>query len=248
MPRILFRSCLLTLVGILLAIAAFRRPAADARFEHMAVYRATPERQINHAIDWKGVLTPTRHRSTLVGPLRHSAAVIARDKAITVFNWYELSPAVKIGRFRVRISPASGDGEANEYQIEDATHFLSTTQLLGAGEPAEIPAGLGHYVAHRIVGQSGQARPLQISTDTGVAEFQLKQPAFLCLPVEEWHHDDYFPATESRACWVVYLITSQDHLASISTLDQFGLNTLQLDSAEWLCIPSTKFEIISDDS
>ena len=132
-----------------------------------------------------------------------------------------------------------------EFQLDGAAYLLATTQLLGAGKPADVPEGLGQYVAYRVVGHSDENRKLQLTTKTGPQEVTLNTPVFLCLPVEEWHHDAYFPLTDSTSCWIVYQISPVEHADTISTLDQFGLNTLTLDSAEWLCVPAPKFEVAS---
>ena len=58
------------------------------------------------------------------------------------------------------------------------------------------------------------------------------------MPVEELHHDKRLPVKDSQACMMVYELLPQEQEVSITTIDQFGLNTLQGRSSRWLSVPA----------
>ena len=74
-------------------------------------------------------------------------------------------------------------------------------------------------------------------TDSAGADTRrLGKPLFVCLPTQEWHHDEHFPVSHPSDCLVVYELDELEHTESVSTIDQFGLNELRTKQSKWLCV------------
>ncbi len=119
---------------------------------------------------------------------------------------------------------------------ESAEYLLSPSQLITTGAPAPIPGGLDHYKAYRVVDASSLDRKIQV-TDSDVSDSRrLGKPLFVCLPTQEWHHDEHFPVSHPSDCLVVYELDEREQTEIMSTIDQFGLNELRSQQSKWLCV------------
>jgi hypothetical protein len=72
--------------------------------------------------------------------------------------------------------------------------------------------------------------------------------AFLCLPVEQWHHDEHSTLEGSEACMLVYEVQPHNCNVSVTTIDQFGLNALEARSGKWICVPAQLVEHTTTDA
>jgi hypothetical protein len=79
-------------------------------------------------------------------------------------------------------------------------------------------------------------RIVRLTDSLGPATRKIEQASFLCVPAAEWHHHEYFPIKNVSRCLVVYELQPQKVQAKVSTVDQFGLNQLTIDSLDRLVV------------
>ncbi len=214
----------------------------------LVLHRAEPSKLIKHAVEWNSVIDPRRQETALVGPRMYATELSSEPNAPTaiLFSWYEFPPAAEERPgFKVRVSRDAGD-LVETFAVGDASYFASQTQRLHEGTPAEIPDGLSQFVVYDILEGASERQNVILSTPSGQTAYEVIGPAFLCVPGEQWHHDEYFAVCDAASCWLVYETEATPHASSISTLDQFGLNELKLGAAEWLCVPATLIGVSSD--
>lgn len=233
----LFRSliALLVTVAIVDAVAFAHTPV-----DFLEVFEVEPARTITHAVELKGSFDPEKVETELVGPRYFSRSVecLSRTvkKPLAYLNWFEIvTPTVEPVR-EIEVLDMIRGGASKSLRIKSAEYFLSPSQLITAGAPESVPGGLDHYKAYRIVNAPSIDQDVTLTDMNGVTKRRLGKPLFVCLPVREWHHDEYFAASHPNDCFVVYQLDERSHAEKFSTLDQFGLNELQTQGHQWLCV------------
>jgi hypothetical protein len=73
----------------------------------------------------------------------------------------------------------------------------------------------------------------------GPASRTTTRAIYFCVPVEKRHHDERSPIKNSQNCMLVYELIPHKHDASVNTMDLFGLNKLEVQSSNWLCVHAT---------
>ena len=132
--------------------------------------------------------------------------------------------------------------------IEKSVFLLSPAQRITSGPPGQIPAGLNYFRAYKIVDGSKIRQKVKLTGAFGPAERVAIKAALLCVPVEEWHHDEHFPIKDPQACAVVYKLLPEKCDVTVTTLDLFGMNKLEATSGKWLCVPAEIVEGTSADA
>ena len=183
----------------------------------------------------------------LTGP-RYFAATAGRDLPNStehgVFNWYQIKDEAEVETARVTVWVGSKETSAGTFRLGAPAYFLSTTQRISEGTPDPVPEGLCHFVAYRVLDGEQNQRKMTLAADAQAEEVVLKRAAFLCVPVEEWHHHEHFPVKNKASCLVVYEVDAMEAAEPrITALDQFGLHSLQLDPTALLGIPVKEFQI-----
>jgi hypothetical protein len=219
-------------------------PAEEPFADQLLVFAAQPKKTIEHGVEWKGPFDPRRRETMLIGPT-HYAATVRRDLQTTaanpVFNWYQIKDPPESLPTRVKVWVDSADDAPRDFQLGAPAYFLSTTQRISEGTPASVPEGLSHFVAYRVLNGEASQREVTPAADSKTPDVSA---AFFCIPVEEWHHHQHFPVENRATCLVVYTTeTTKSADPKVTTLDQFGLHTLQLEPAAWLCVPGKEFRI-----
>ena len=121
-------------------------------------------------------------------------------------------------------------------------HFSLSAGCLGRSPkaekafPSEVPVGLDHYKAYRIVDAPALELEVEIKGSVGDGKRTVGRPVLLCVPAEEWHHEEYFPVTHPSGCFVVYELDASELSEQYSFIDQFGLNQLGASTSRWLCV------------
>jgi hypothetical protein len=69
--------------------------------------------------------------------------------------------------------------------------------------------------------------------------------AYLCVPVDHWHHHEHSPIKNKEECFIVYQLEPERVNEAFGTLDQFGLNQLKSVSSGWICVPA---RLVNNDS
>ena len=122
--------------------------------------------------------------------------------------------------------------------VENSAYLLSPAQRLSSGPPSQIPDGLGYLKLYRIVNALENRQMIQLRQAFGPEERTLTKPAFLGLPAAHSHHDERTPAKRLDTCVLIYELEPASCEASVTTIDQFGLNTLRISSSKWLAVPA----------
>ncbi|MCP4192335.1 MAG: hypothetical protein GY768_17115 [Planctomycetaceae bacterium] len=234
-------------IGIIAGMVAFMAGEPETKVfptaRPLIVSSVTPETPIKHGVEWSSSLDPERHESMLTGPDRFSTELNPQpDSGETlIFSWYQIpAPETPVALRNLRLSPNGGESEII-VEVGEASYFLSLSQQLTEGTPAENPPGMSQFVAYPISSCNSTKRNVEIVSPDGLQDFDLASPEFVCLPVKEWHHEEHFGITEPNLCWLVYAtdqLGGKEH--TVSTLEQFGLSKLNVQPAKWLCLPATK--------
>jgi hypothetical protein len=210
--------------------------SAGLELENMVVYSVRPEKLVQHEVTMQSPLDAKRWEPALEGPNYHSFSSVrgSRSNEVARFNWYALAKSSPAFTRKVAVAIQYPRQVRLEFQLGEALYFLSTSQRLAEGKPPPAPKQLSHLVAYRITGdaESGYDVEAEIPLKTAQSKMRLKRPVLLCLPVQEWHHDDYSPVGDAGFCMIVYETEGQGSTndLEIGTLDQFGLNSLRLKS------------------
>ena len=215
---------------------------ADEPVGFCEVVAVTPSRTINHEIDLKGQFDKEVTETFLTGPQLFSHAVGFGGKAPanedTYLNWYKIEKPVAEPRRVLSVrDPLRGNGR-HQIVIENAAFLLSPSQRVTSGPPSRIPAELNPFKAYRIVGSVTGNWKAKLTGSFGPEERVATKAVFLCVPVQQWHHDEHFAIKNPAACMLVYELIPNEVKLKVSTIDQFGLNSLAVSSTKWMCLPT----------
>ena len=228
--------------GWAIASPAVSAEKASEPAEYFEVIKVTPREKIDHRVrisdPFKENLFPVRLR----GPLYFSQPISSPAssekpprKPPAILNWYTVQEsALESGRTLLLTDLLS----ARPYRVKlaEPRYLLSPAQKVTTGNPAAIPQGLNYFLAYRIE-ESDQ--PLDEFKNRVIGKSprrKLLSPYLICLPVEERHHFDRFPVKAKGVLLVVYKATPRSQEGNISTLDQFGVNRLEMLSNDWIYI------------
>lgn len=241
-------SCF-TIVILASAVAAVDvSPYPPVELGALEVLAVSPGRRIDHDVELKGALDTEKIETVLTGPEAFAHAV-GDDKAEgripqLAFNWYKIVRPVKQPVRELTIRDA--EGKEQTIRIGDAAYLLSPAQRITTGAPDPLPAGLNNFRAYEVEQGPELNRHVQLRGTLGSGERTIIKVAYICLPVEQWHHDDQVPVTNRRSCLLVYALNPEDHHDEVTTLDQFGLNGLKTRASSWLCLPVQLVETGTD--
>lgn len=236
-----------TLIGATISLC-FADPALAQSerllLEPMAVQSARPDDPIRHDLKIKSVLDSASRKVSLEGPTHHShASATARDaaKKEARFNWYAIAKPLPGSPREVAVSLENGGKQTVKVSLGKAVHFLSAAKKLSDGKPPPAPDHLSHFVAYRIDRtEGGSPAAVVFSSGTSTIKVRPAKAVFLCLPAEEWHHGEHSPVHDAGFCFLVYetQVFGEKTGPPIGTLDQFGLNSLQLSRSKLVGVPA----------
>lgn len=213
--------------------------------EPMAVHAAQPEDPIRHDLKIKSVLDSASRKVLLKGPTHHShagAAVRDAAKKEARFNWYAIAKPLPVSPREVTVSLENGGKQTVKVSLGKAVRFLSAAKKLSEGKPPPAPDHLSHFVVYQIDRTEGGSPPAALVFSSGTSTIKVRpaKAVFLCLPAEEWHHGEHSPVHDAGFCFLVYEteVFGDKPGPPIGTLDQFGLNSLQLSRAKLVGVPA----------
>ncbi|TWU31331.1 DUF7450 family protein [Novipirellula artificiosorum] len=213
---------------------------AHSPVDFLEVLSVKPARSIQHTVELQGKFDSERVETDLEGPLFFSRSVgcmgRAAKKQPAYLNWFKIVASPEQPERELFILDMVRGDSSKTLKIKQAEYLLSPSQLITSGVPDAIPGGLDHYKAYRVVDAPSLDRQVTLTGSVGSSERRLGKPIFVCLPVREWHHDEYFSASHSADCFVVYALDEQPHDQKFSLIDQFGLNGLTSVKNQWLCV------------
>ena len=216
--------------------------SADTAPDFFEVVAGTPSRVINHEVELKGQFDDDVTETLLTGPQMFSHSVGCGEKPVrsqnAYLNWYKITEPTSEPQRILSVRDALRGNEAHQITIEDSAFLLSPAQRITTGPPSELPDGLNHLKAYKIVKGPQLSEKVELTGAFGPKDRTAVKAAFFCVPVEQWHHHDRFPIKDSQRCMLVYELLPQEHTSSVTTIDQFGLNNLEVRSSKWLCVPA----------
>ena len=228
------------LAGLILCTWFGSSATAHNPVEFLEVVDGKPLTSIEHPIEVKSVLDQERATIDLLGPHHFSlsAGCLGRSpKAEKAFlAWYKIENPKPMTSRKVKVLDLVRGMKTEPFEITTAEYFLTPAQRITTGPPSEVPVGLDHYKAYRIVDAPALELEVEIKGSVGDGKRTVGRPVLLCVPAEEWHHAEYFPATHPSGCFVVYELDASELSEQYSFIDQFGLNQLGASASRWLCV------------
>lgn len=230
----------LLLSGLIAVAFCASSGQAHTPVRFLEVLQGEPANLIEHGVDLKGLFDDQKVATDLKGPFHFSLAVgcsgrkVEKEKAYLC--WYRIADSRKEAPRRVAVVDLIRGAESKPLRIGSAEYFLSPAQRITTGAPSRVPDGLDHYKAYRILDAPAHELAVTLDESAGPAKRTVGKPLYLCVATEEWHHDEFFPASHVRDCFVVYELDAQDHSTQISLIDQFGLNQITCTKSQWLCV------------
>lgn len=215
-----------------------KAPEYQLNLSPLVIHAVNPGSVVTHGVEWRTALVDQRQNTLLNGPKWYVSEIDPDPTAneAILFNAYELPATTEGDNVNIHaVHVDRGDGIQMSFGVLPATHFLLTSQVLKEGSPAESPANLSRFVACPIV--DGQALPGE-TLDLEQETVALREPVYILIPAEEWHHDDHYPVKDSKSCWVVYAVEPKAGEGTLSTLDEMGLNSLELGERKYVCLPA----------
>lgn len=213
---------------------------AHTPVEFLEVFSVEPNRVIEHGVTLQSIFDAKRVETELVGPKMFSRAVGAfgrpAKKQKAYLNWYAIKNPTKQPRRQVDVLDLVRGYGKKTLTIGNADFLLSPSQLITTGAPEAIPEGLDLYKAYRVVDPPKVAMDVELTESIGAASRKIGKPVFVCIPVNEWHHDEVFDVSHASDGFVVYELDKQNADGKVSTIDQFGLHSLSTKSNAWICV------------
>ncbi len=239
----------LTAMLLSLILSPFVNACDDSLIDSMEVVAVKPSNLIEHEVELKGKFDDEKKEIFLVGPQFFSRAVGLQEKSAknesTFFNWYRISPPTQRPKQIVSITDPLQRKNVQRLNIQKSAYLLMPAQTLSSGSPSEVPEGLGCFEAFEVLNGPKMRKSVSLKSTEGTKPRIVTKLAYICFPAEQWHHHEHFPVTNREACLLVYELESQELDLNVTTIDQFGLNKLSVNSARWLCVPG---EIVGDSS
>jgi hypothetical protein len=206
----------------------------------LEVVTVTPSRVINHEVDLKGPFDDDVIETPLTGPQFFSHSVGFKHKAVqdlrAYLNWYKIVQPAKEPQRTFSVRDPLRDSNEHSVKIESSAFLLSPAQRLTTGSPSAVPDGLNYFKAYRIVDAPLISKKVKLAGTLGPEDRTATRAIFLCMPVEQWHHHEHFPIRNVQDWLIVYELVPHKHSVDITTIDQFGLNKLEVHSSNWLCL------------
>jgi hypothetical protein len=214
---------------------------ADGPIDFVEVAAVKPSRLIDHEVDVKGPFDEAAVETFLIGPQFFSQAVSVGEETVRAgeayLNWYQIAKPTSEPRRRLRVRDALRAEAVRSITIGDAAFLLSPAKRVGSGPPRKIPEGLGYFKAYTIMDDTDTRQTIRVKGGYGGEERKLARLALVALPVAHWHHDEHTPAKDLEVCLLVYELDTAKCKANVTTIDQFGLNTLHVTSSRYLAVP-----------
>ena len=229
-------------LALLYPLSALTPDPETKTADFFEVLPVTPSRKIDHEVNLKGPFDSDVTETFLSGPRLFSQAIGHGDKSHgrprAYLNWYRIERPTDEPARVLSVEDELQGGSTYSITLGSAAMLLSPAQRLKTGPASAIPERLNHFKAYKIVKGGPNGRDVELTGTLGPSRPKVLKPAYFCVPVEHWHHDEHSPVKSINDCLVVYELESRDVKNSVTTLDQFGINTLKTTSSKWLCVPA----------
>ena len=205
------------------------------------VFSGEPKSKIFHTVDTKSRLDGKKKVTSLRGPMALSVSHReTKEEAPPYLAWYKIADATNQDNGSWVLEDAAN---SKPYSVElgAARFLLSPSKRLTSGTPKKEPHDLDIFKAYEI--SMSSCEPIELQQEhplIGKLAGNAK-PKYLCMPVEESHHDEVFPIKKPDLCFVVYELirpATMDSEAVLASIDQFGIHRLKAAQASLICIPA----------
>lgn len=249
-------ACLVACAGMLLGAVAYstnliRAQAfqvsednfrwTEAEDFRWVVFSGEPKSKIFHTVDTQSRLDGKRKVTSLRGPMALSISTRETHETTPPYlAWYKIAGATEENNGSWRVEDAE-NSKPYSVDLGTARFLLTPAKRLTSGTPKKEPKDLDIFKAYEISNSSAGAVELEqehplIGKLAGKAK-----PKYLCMPVEESHHDEVFSISKPDFCFVVYELIGPaklDSETSLASIDQFGIHRLNAAQTRLICVPA----------
>jgi hypothetical protein len=236
----------LTVTLLSALLAADPTVASDVPLDYFEVLSVKPSSQIDHDVELKGPFDQALLETTLTGPQYFAISVGVNGRKVggpeAYFTWYEIVRPKSEALRTLRLRDPLRAGAVRQISVCDVEFLLSPAQRIVSGPPAPLSDRLSHFKAYRIVDDPPKLATLKLKGAMGSGQRTTSKAILLCVPAEERHHEEQYAVKNAEDCFVVYELAAVQLDGAVTSLDQFGLNRLNLQTSSWICVPA---EIVS---
>ena len=237
-------NCISTVFATIVALSTFAVAAenqsansgdgqVDAAFEVLEVEATNKVRY--HGVDSQSVTEDKKQFVQLSGPTHFSRAMAFEAQQPAFLSWYSIrKPAGDTQTLKFSIAKPN---QTIELQIEEAEYVLCPSKELQDGRPAEVPERLSYLKAFKIKDAPRVETKVQLSGAAGPKSRQVAKPTHVCIPMQQWHHDEHFVVTDEKTCYLIFSVEPAKASMEMAAIDQFGLHGLDVKKSSMVMLP-----------
>jgi hypothetical protein len=113
--------------------------------------------------------------------------------------------------------------------------LVPAAKNVGTTIPSPLAAPIDHYECYRVKGRSTPVRGVPVETQFGATTVDVKQPLFLCAPVDK-NGEGLVDSVHRLMCYEVRADSQMPQ--TVSTTNQFESGTFQIFGIRELCVPT----------
>ncbi len=220
----------ISLLAALILVGIPPERATAQGFESNIVHSVVSVQASNrvlHGLQVKSSVDEERGWANLKGPEFYSFPDNVSDNETPGYlTWYELRKPAPEGPKALKLTDAYSDGNPLSIALGQPAFFLMPSQTVVSGPPSEIPATLNHFKLYRIANLAALK----------VSEKAPGRLAYVGVPAEEWHHSEHYPIKSPKTFLMVYEWDAEVVDGNVTTIDQFGLNSLTKSSKRYVYV------------
>ncbi len=205
------------------------------------VLSGDPASKIFHTVDTKSRLDEKRKVTSLRGPMALSISHREeKEKTPPYLAWYRIANPTQDDNGSWTLEDAA-NSKPYAVDLAAASFLLTPAKRLTSGTPKKEPSDLDIFKAYEISESSCEPIELQLDHPLVGTMAGKATPKYLCMPVEESHHDEVFPIKKPDFCFVVYELINpaeKENIMSLTSIDQFGIHSLSATQSSLICVPA----------
>jgi hypothetical protein len=202
------------------------------------ILMAKPGEKIIHSLQTKSQLDNSFRRTSLEGPFGFTHPVNGRAyrEGNVFWNLYEMTYGGQSAPVSMKVRLPLGE-EEQQLRLGDAKYFLTKAQWITTDSPDPLAEKIDFYKAYEVLDTIALKKELAVADSMGGPSRKILKLAFLCLPVEEHHHEEEYAINFPKRALAVYHTETEAFQSRVTTIDQFGLHSLTASGSEMLLFP-----------